>query len=265
MTNGQLIGTSRPPALADELANVTHEQFARALAEHGNATRAYRECFNVATSTASSSVNRTAYNLAHRPDVAARVRALTALAAETTLISTRSRMVALQRIVEADPTEVASIRGLCCRHCHGKDYGYQWRNAAEFARALDKYGASLKGPKPLPMPDASGGFGFVGTHAPNRECPHCMGDGITRVSLTPSDELSPGARALIKSIRQKADGSIEVQLHDKLTASDQLNRMAGVYVEKSVHLNIDIKPLSPDMSHADMLDLIESVRPSTTP
>src|SRR5258708_31443421 len=118
MSMGGVVVTAPPVALADELANVTHEQFARALAEHGNATRAYRECFNVAASTASSSVNRTAYNLAHRPDVAARVRALTALAAETTLISTPSRLVALQRIVEADPTQVASIRGLCCRHCH---------------------------------------------------------------------------------------------------------------------------------------------------
>ena len=203
--------------------------------------------------------------LAHLPAVEHRVRALTAAAAQNTLVDTRSRMVALQRVVEADPTEIVSIIGNACRHCHGIDHEFHWRDANELCRALDRHLASLATPDPLPRPSAHGGFGYRGDVPPHDDCPQCLGDGVTHVRLTPSDELSPNARALLKGIRAKPDGTIEVSFHDKLAASDQLNRMAGVYVEKRVNLNVDVSPLAPDMSQADMLALIDSVRPSNTP
>jgi phage terminase small subunit len=244
------------------LDNLTHEQFARRYAEHGNATRAYRECFSVAASTSAATVTTNGYQLVHQPEVAARVRALLAIAAETTLISTRARLVTLQRIVESDPTSVVSISGNCCRHCHGVGHGYQWRNAIELCRAIDAYGASINTPKPLPMPDGSGGYGFRGDLKPHPECPKCFGDGLVRVRITPTDELSPTDRAAIKSIRQKGNGEIEVHFHDKMQAADMLNKVAGVYVDRSINanVNVDLTPASRDEAMA-LLAKLAPVQP----
>jgi hypothetical protein len=184
------------PAVLDKpLANATHERFAQHYAAHGNASRAYRQTYRVKRSTGSLIVTKNSYALRHLPAVAARIRALQALAARTTIIDIRSRMELLQRVIEADPSEVISIV-----------------------------------------------------------------DG--RVHVAPSDDWSANSRALVKSIRQRANGEIEVRFHDKLLASDQLNRMQGVYVEKTLNVNasMQIPPLT-SMSREDIHALLDSIKP----
>jgi hypothetical protein len=68
---------------------------------------------------------------------------------------------------------------------------------------------------------------------------------------------------LLHSIKQKPSGEIEVRLVDRLAASDQLNRMAGVYVDKSVSVvaRVDVPDLS-RMSREEQLDLLESIKPT---
>ena len=34
-------------------------------------------------------------------------------------------------IATADPNEIIQLRRVCCRHCHGKDFQYQWRDEDE--------------------------------------------------------------------------------------------------------------------------------------
>lgn len=86
---------------------------------------------------------------------------------------------------------------------------------------------------------------------------------MTRVSVTPTDKLSPAARRLLKSVRQKASGEITVVLHDALAAADMLNKMQGVYVDRSVSLSVSATvPDLKDMSRDDMLDMLESIRPT---
>jgi hypothetical protein len=81
---------------------------------------------------------------------------------------------------------------------------------------------------------------------------------------TDTEKLSAPARALVKAIRRRSDGSVEVVFHNRLDASDQLNRMQGVYVDRSVSLNLnaDIKPLPKGMSIEEALAIMESVSPT---
>lgn len=72
---------------------------------------------------------------------------------------------------------------------------------------------------------------------------------MRRVVVTPTDELSPAARMLLRSVRQKASGEIEIRMHDQLVASDQLNRMQGSYAPDrslglTAHVNVDFATMT---------------------
>jgi hypothetical protein len=110
---------------ACSMARPKQEQFAQHFAAHGNATAAYRAAFDCA-GMLPGTVHRRAYELAHDPAVAARVRELLAAAAEGAIVDARSRMVRLQSIVNADPSELVRVTAEPCRHCHGISGAYQW-------------------------------------------------------------------------------------------------------------------------------------------
>lgn len=216
------------------------EAFAQRYAEYGNATRAYREAFDVAATTSAATVRQRAYELAHEPAVAARVREILAVAAEGTTISARSRMVRLQDIVEADPSELVRVVVLGCERC--------WSDDISLAVAMDR---ALAAGTTLDM------------DAPQPDCRACRGHGAPRVVVTPTDQLSPSARRLLKSIRQKASGEIEIRMHDQLVAADMLNKMQSVYVDRSVSINAHVNvPALKDMSTEDALNFLETLRPT---
>ncbi|HEX4050498.1 MAG TPA: terminase small subunit [Steroidobacteraceae bacterium] len=241
----QFVVADSPPAIVPTRALTPRQAaFAQAFAAHGSAARAYREAFGCGAMSAAT-IRRKAYDYAHHPAIAERVRELLAQAAEGVTLSARARMVRLQSIVEADPSELLRIVAECCRWCHGAGHAYQWIDPAEYAQALRIAHAANQARRragrteqPLPMDD--GGYGFRADAEPHPGCPHCRGEGTKRVVVTPTDDLSAGARALLKSIRQKASGEIEVRLHDPLEAIDLLNRMQGVYVERSVSVTAHV-------------------------
>lgn len=239
------------------------ERFAQLYAAHGNASKAYREAFEVGAGTRPGTVWQRAYELVHEPQVAERVRQLLAQAAEGTTVSARARMVHLQSIVEADPGELVRIASECCRYCHGVGHAYQWVDFAEYLAALsaattknEQRAARRHRARPLPSDD--GGYGFDPNREPAEDCPQCHGRGTQRIIITDTHRLSPSARALLKGIRQKANGEIEVLLHDKLAAADMLNRMQGAYIDRSVNVNINahVEPLR-DMTPAEIAELIQ--------
>jgi Terminase small subunit len=226
-----LVAESQPATLRPK-----QESFAQLYAAYGNAVRAYREAFDCAPDIRYGTLRQKAYELAHEPAVAGRVREILAQAAEGTKISTRARMIRLQEIVEASPDEIVSIVAERCPHC--------WLDPLALAAVLDR---GL-------VPDTSAAQG---------DCASCKGHGVRRVVITPTDDLSPSARKLLKSVRQKADGSIEVRLHDQLAASDQLNKMQGVYVDKSVSINANINvPVPQSVTASDALAFLKSLTPS---
>jgi phage terminase small subunit len=238
------------------------EAFAQHYAAYGNATAAYRAAFD-ASHMKVRSVREMGYQTAHEPAVRARVRELLAQAAEGATISARARMMRLQLITEADPGELVSVVAEACRWCNGKGHAYQWVDFEEYLAALSVATAkneerTAKGQRPRPLPSDDGGYGYDPQAEPHEDCPRCKGEGMQRVRVTPTDKLSPSARALLKGIRQKPDGTIEVHMHDAVAASDQLNRMQGVYVDKSISLNISthVEPL-PDMTPQQIADMIQ--------
>lgn len=218
------------------------ERFAQRLAASGNATESYRQTYRRLGSSAVA-LRQRAFVLAHTLAVAARVRQLLADAAGDATIAARARMARLQAIVEADPAELVRIVAEPCKDC---------------------WPAATASGAPSPSHDSgSNGAPLHGLQdAPRADCPSCRGHGARRVVVAPTDELSPAARMLLKGVRQKSTGEIEIRMHDQLAASDQLNRMQGAYApDRSVgltaHVNVDFAR----MSREEQLNFLESLKP----
>ncbi|MHB1870210.1 MAG: terminase small subunit [Steroidobacteraceae bacterium] len=227
---------ARPGALKGK-----RELFAQRFAALGNATEAYRRTYR-RTGSSPNSLRVRAYAVAHDPAVAARVRQLLAVAVGDSTVATQARMARLQAIVEADPAELVRVERVPCAHC--------WLPESPPA---DGAGGDAAPPQ---------GDQNALREYPRADCSSCHGDGSRRVVVTPTDELSPAARMLLQSIRQKSTGEIEVRLHDQLAAADQLNRMQGSYApERSVavaaHVSVDFARMTRD----EQLQFLDSLRP----
>jgi phage terminase small subunit len=240
------------------------ETFCARLAQHGNATRAYREAFDPSGLTYQS-LRQTAYQLAHEPHIEARFYQLLDEAAGNAVVSISARMTELQRIVFGDRGEVEALTTGACRRCWGKDFGHHWldedEHTAAVAAAFDRAAASGKR---FRMPSNAGGYGYQADRSPNPLCPSCRGEGLQRLVLTPTDQLSPSARAMVKGYTVRSNGSIGVEYHSKLTALDLLNRMQpGVYERHAVNVNINAAAAAVDfsrMSNAEAADFLASLR-----
>jgi phage terminase small subunit len=243
------------------------EAFAQHYAANGNATAAFRAAFDAA-GLKTRSVRELGYRTAHEPAVRARVRELLAAAAEGATISARARMVRLQLITEADPGELVRVVSECCRHCHGVGHAFQWVDLSEYLAALDAAEAKNEArlaerKKPRALPGDQGGYGFEPNAEPAEDCPRCFGRGTQRVVVTDTDRLSASARALLKGVRMKSTGELEVLFHDQLSASDQLNRMQGAYIERSESRTLNVHttlPAPADMSPQALLELWRGAR-----
>lgn len=128
-----------------------------------------------------------------------------------------------------DPAEITRWAIGACRHCHGDDFGYQWREH-EFFKALED--AELV---KAPLPDIAGGFGYNSTRPPVAECPNCDGRGVGRTNIADTGELSPQARAAFEGIKQTKDG-IEIRMADKNKAAEQFAKLSGFDVVQIRHL-----------------------------
>lgn len=205
------------------------ELFAQRMAALGNATEAYRRTYR-RRGASPAALRVRAHELAHSSDVAARVRQLLAESAGDAVIATKARMARLQTIVEADPAELVRIVSEPCPDC--------WPAAVPpTGHESGSDGSPLQGSQ-----NALHGH-------PREDCPACRGYGVRRVVVTPTDELSPAARMLLRSVRQKASGEIEIRMHDQLVASDQLNRMQGSYapdrsLDLTAHVNVDFATMT---------------------
>ncbi len=189
----------------------------------GDAVRAYEVTHRKKGATSRHGMRSNAHRLAHSPPVAARGPRAPGRDCQDAVVAVKARAAWLQSICEADVREIVRIVADPCAEC--------W------------------------PPDSH-------ETQPNSACRKCRGEGTQRVIITPTDELSAAARALLKSIRQKADGSIEVRLHDPLVAADMLNRMQGVYVERSVNVNLNVPALE-TMTREQQLEFLNSLKPAT--
>ncbi|MDG9927426.1 MULTISPECIES: terminase small subunit [unclassified Pseudomonas] len=127
--------------------------------------------------------------------------------------------------VTADARELTQLYIGCCRFCHGFNHHYQ-RTRNEFEADYADWEANTKPDKG--EFNAKGGPGFNPNAEPHPHCPECAGDGIPRVVLMDTRQLSDGARSLFAGVKQTKFG-IEVQMHSKDAAMEKLFKHLGLY------------------------------------
>lgn len=219
------------------------ESYARCVAAGMSYAEAFREAGLVATTAGSRSAQIAILN--RTPHVAARIQQLKAAADKEIESTFAERAAWLRLVLMGDPAELSRVVADPCGNC--------WPEA-EIARAYAAHFApcELVEERP-PLPDVT---------RPRHECPHCGGSGIARVVLTPTDELSPAARALFKGAKQNDRGVIEIQTHDKAVVLDMLNKMHSSYVTKSLNLNANVAVhAARDASPEDALRLFDAFDP----
>lgn len=140
-----------------------------------------------------------------------------------------TQAMVLQRywmIATANPNELVIHRRVCCRHCHGLRFAYQWKDRDEFERAYANSEQNETEP-----PSDEGGFGFNRTLRPNKACPECHGEGYPDIQGQDTRDASPSALALYAGVKQTKDG-FEVKTHDQLAALNMVARHLGMFNDK---------------------------------
>jgi len=203
------------------------ERFAQVWARTDNQSAAYREVY-ASPDTTPATVWANASRIANLPQVKARYHVLHEEAANETLLSLREALQWQIDIATADPNELVRVVHRCCRHCHGVNHQYQWKNDDELfeaeVKALDQ--------KLKTSPSAAGGFGFNPTLDPSPTCPHCYGQGIEHTLLADTSKLTGKARKLYAGAEQDRFGCIKIKMHDQSAAWDKILRMRGAYNDK---------------------------------
>lgn len=145
-------------------------------------------------------------------------------------------------IATADPNEIIHLRRVCCRHCYGKEYQYQWRDAEEYQQAVQHAIRSAKEDETPLIPDNTGGYGYNKLARPNAHCPYCSGEGNPEVHVEDTRDLGPKARLLYAGIKQTREG-IEVKFQDQAKALENVAKHLGMFVEKHEHTGKDGGPI----------------------
>jgi hypothetical protein len=217
--------TAGPPAAPPMPRALTKrmENYARCVASGMSFAEAFRTAGLVASTYGSMSAQIQILNREQRVrDRIAELRQRNDQAIESTFAERASW---LRLVVSADPAELTRIVHDPCGAC--------WTDAeiaAAWTAHLSANPFNPDEPKPAP-PD---------TNKPRHSCQSCRADGVARVVLTPTDELSPAGRALFKGAKQDDKGVITVNTHDQAVALDMLNRMHSSYVTRSLNLNANV-------------------------
>ncbi len=230
-----------PPSLPPiPMLTRRQESYARCVAAGMSYAEAFRQAGCVASTAGSMSQQINGLNKTLH--VRQRIAELRVKADAEVVSTIAERMAWLRLIVLADPEELSRVVAIPCGAC--------WPDV-EIARA---YAAHFS-PTPFhegrpPLPD---------TKKSRTSCEGCHGQGISHVTLTPTDELSPAARALFKGAKQNEKGVIEIQMHDQMAAAEMLNKLQSAYVTRSLNLNANVAiHAARDASPADALKLFDA-------
>lgn len=219
---------------ACDAANI--EAFARAFVELGSWAAAYRHTFDV-----SGMIDRTlwhrSYEFAQRPDVRDAIAKLLDDARRHAIIKVNDLLAHLADIARANPSTITWVTVHACRHCHGIGGAYQWRDYDEWAvTAAQAFDSAVRNDATtaphVRIPMDEGGFGYTMHRPPNPECESCGGAGLRVPHVADRDKLGAAELKLIKGVKAKADGSIEVLMHDQLKAAELVGRILGAFNDK---------------------------------
>ncbi|HHR6573401.1 terminase small subunit [Providencia sp. JUb39] len=157
-------------------------------------------------------------------------------------------------IATADVNELTEYRRLCCRHCWGFGFNYQWRDAVEYEDAVKKATAANK-----PPPKDVGGYGYDDTLDPNPDCPRCNGAGIGRAHFHDTRDLAGAARRLFAGVKEGKFG-VEVITRNQDDALKMVAQHLGMLKNRTEVTGADGGPIQStgiDLSHLSFEQLMQ--------
>ena len=157
-------------------------------------------------------------------------------------------------IATADVNELTEYRRLCCRHCWGFGFNYQWRDAVEYEDAVKKAMLANKAP-----PQDVGGYGYDDTLDPNPDCPRCNGSGIGRAHFHDTRDLTGAARRLFAGVKEGKFG-VEVITRNQDDALKMVAQHLGMVKNKTEITGADGGPIQStgiDLSHLSFEQLMQ--------
>lgn len=230
------------------------ENFAIGVAHGLSYAEAYRAAYDCRNN--GTWVGTEAWKLKINPDVARKIAELQKTTAAKLDIKRADLVRWHLARMSYNPDELIKTVAGACRHCHGVDHGYQWREHDFFA-ALGEASAeavvqSKRGWRGVEvmLPDVGGGFGYNATRDPHPDCPNCDGVGVSRTVVTPASKLTGAARAAYEGVKETQHG-IEVKMADKHASSVEVAKLLGFNVERApIDINEEVPDL--DMSALDV-------------
>lgn len=219
------------------------EKFAQLVGAKGlGQSEAYRQSYDASRSN-NQTVWTRACELLKDAKIAARVEELRTMRNNAVVneiaFDIKRLMETYVAIALVDPNELISQRVGACRHCHGIDGAYQWKEA-EYLKAVRDWDADPIDRKTgllKQAPDPSGGFGYRFTAPPNPECVECEGEGVWRVVPMDTTKLSPGAKHLYRGVQQTKEG-VKIIFANQDKALENIGRILGAFDDK---LRVDLK------------------------
>lgn len=209
------------------------ELFCREYVKHRNGAQAFRVAFPQ-RGKQTEDINypsKRANELLRRPEVQGRIDELIAEASKEAVTTTAEVLKRWMAIATADPRELVETRLGCCRYCYGLGFNYQWRAREIEAMVceVDERNARRRGnTAPENYVDVSGGDGFQEFLDPNPECPECGGEGVPRVVIKDTRNLSPEALLLYGGAKYTKNG-IEIIIADRQKAFENVTRILGMF------------------------------------
>lgn len=246
---------------------LTHKQelYCVTVVETGNRPFSYRRAYNVGPHTKNTTVWRESIRLEENPLVRKRIAELRDNAAANATVSKQRLIQFLWDRIMADRRTVVNHVRRCCRHCHGVNHQYQWKDEMEFAmelaKVMDHNGAlPSDDPRRKELPTDEGGVGFDPHRDPDPTCdsPQCMGDGFGKTVIADTTQLSGDAALIYEGVKETAQG-IEVKLADRNADMAQLAKLLGWSIEKTeskVNASVNGTQLP-----ADLYDIPSTVSP----
>ncbi|HHR6132283.1 TPA: terminase small subunit [Providencia alcalifaciens] len=157
-------------------------------------------------------------------------------------------------IATADVNELTEYRRLCCRHCWGFGFNYQWRDAIEFEDAVTE--ARVKKKK---IPHDNGGYGYDNSLDPNPDCPRCNGFGIGHAHFHDTRDLTGAARRLFAGVKEGKFG-VEVITRNQDDALKMVAQHLGMLKNRTEVTGADGGPIQStgiDLSHLSFEQLMQ--------
>jgi hypothetical protein len=220
-----------PYKVPDSTLPYLQERFVQEYVMSGNVRIAYLAAFGEGASAKPAEAGRL---LLRNPSIMARLHVHQHAVATMSVKSTDTLVRELEEMCEADINEFVELKRGACRYCWGVAGSYQWRDMAEYEAAVND---CIQRQKPTPP---FTGEGYRHSVEPNPGCLQCEGEGLQRVLVRNTDDVSPGARKLFKGIECNSDGSVKkIILADQLAARQELHRIRGMHVERSLNVNVN--------------------------